>query len=273
MGKVPEHIFYHHDRVVNHKPDANGHRAQRHEVQREACQPHEQERDEDRHWDNCRSGERGADVAQEHQQDDHGEQSPDEDRVANAADGFLDQDALVVEHAGLCPGRKSPLQRRHFGLDSLGHGNRVRVRLPHDVDEHRFRAVRRHHGHAILARGVDIRHHFQRHRNAVALHQDRAAQVARGLRLAGHQHLVRLVLTVYASDGADDVGLSQSLTHFREREVESREALRVNVHRYLRRPAALHHHPRHARHPRQPWTNRVSGKAPEFSLRERGRAQ
>ena len=86
-------------RIVDHEADGDGQAAERHQVDRPAEQPHEDERRNDRHRQRDRGNHRQPPVAKEDEQDDDREEAADEDGVADAGDRFLDELGEVVDPA------------------------------------------------------------------------------------------------------------------------------------------------------------------------------
>ena len=102
---VPDDILGDHHRVIDHQPDGDRHRAERHQVERLPSQGHHEHRDGEGQRDR-RCADRGdACVPQEEEQHDHGECGANQHRVAYRVDRLPDQRRLIVERLEMHAGR------------------------------------------------------------------------------------------------------------------------------------------------------------------------
>ena len=97
FSRAPVDVLHHDHRIVDDEADGDGQAAHRHQVDRPAEQPHEDERRD--HGERQRDGgdQRQPPVAQEDQQDDDGEQAADQDGVADVGDRGRDELGEVVD--------------------------------------------------------------------------------------------------------------------------------------------------------------------------------
>ena len=78
--------------------------------------------------------------------DESGEEKADDDRVAHAADGCLDDVRLIVEDGQLHAGGDNRAQAFDFLMNFVGYLDRVAVRLAIDAEQHGRLSVRGDHG-------------------------------------------------------------------------------------------------------------------------------
>ena len=262
----------HHDRRVHQHADAHRQAAKRHDVERhvEEIQRRERHKDRDRNAqcdDRCR-----ADVAQEKQQHDHGEQAAEQRRVEHLLDAVVDEDRAVGDHAQLglflveqlAGERRAAKKVFHFLAlqlfrafcfvllffaevghladecdDALGHGDHVGVGLFVNIDLHALRAV----GvgeHLAVALPV---HHlakvFHSDLAALAAEHDRVGDFLESLVFVdGADHVFRAALADAATGGVD-VFRAQPAEHLANREVHPLQLGLVDQHmNLLLEPAA-----------------------------------
>ena len=132
---MPGDVFDHHDGVVGHETDGGGDASERHEIDRLAgnSQTEEHDRDRDR---NRRDGDGGdLEIAQVDQQHEGREPHTDQDRVARAVDGGLDELGLVVGRRPPDVGRKKVPPLSEDIVDGGGDPEGARVRLADHADE------------------------------------------------------------------------------------------------------------------------------------------
>ena len=94
---VQHDVLHHHDGVVDDQPDGRGQAAEGHQVEGLVQQAERDEGDRDGDRDDEPRDQRRAPVAQEQHHDAGGEDQADQDGVAHAVDGFVDEFGLVVE--------------------------------------------------------------------------------------------------------------------------------------------------------------------------------
>ncbi len=99
LARIAMHhdVLHHHDGVVDHQPDGGGETAQRHQVEALAQQAQRDERDRDGGGNHQAGDERSAPIAQEQHHDQRGQHEAQQDGVAHALDGFVDDLRLIVE--------------------------------------------------------------------------------------------------------------------------------------------------------------------------------
>ena len=86
LVEMPVDVLDHDDGVVDDQPDGDREAAHRHDVDRFAEPPHDQEGGHDGEGQRDRGDQRQPPVAQEDEQHDHREDAADEDRVADVGD-------------------------------------------------------------------------------------------------------------------------------------------------------------------------------------------
>ena len=89
------------DGVVDHQADGGGQAAERHQVEALAQHAQRDEGDRDRGRNHQPGDERRAPVAQEQHHDERRQNQADQDRVAHALDGVVDDVRLIVERLQL----------------------------------------------------------------------------------------------------------------------------------------------------------------------------
>ena len=104
LGQAPMDVLDDDHGVVDDQADGDGHAAHRHQVDRLAEQPHEEERADDGQRQRAGGDEGQPPVAEEDQQHEHRERGADEDRVADVGDRGLDELREVVGLHELQPG-------------------------------------------------------------------------------------------------------------------------------------------------------------------------
>ena len=92
---------------------------------------------QDGHRNHQARHQRRAPIAQEQPDDEPGEEQPDDDRVAHAADRFPDDVGLIVKNVQLDAGGKRRPNAFDFLVHFVGHFHGVAVRLAVDADQHR----------------------------------------------------------------------------------------------------------------------------------------
>jgi hypothetical protein len=137
---VPEDVLQHDDGVVHDQADRQREAGEAHRVQREAAQVDQREGRDDRDRDRERDDQGGADVAEEEEQDDHGERAADQGVLLDPVHAVLDEAGLVV---GEAERQLRVLLLRQLDLlaDRLGGGDGVRAALPLDQQADRGLAV------------------------------------------------------------------------------------------------------------------------------------
>ena len=96
LRQAPMDVLDHDHRIVDDQADGHRHAAHRHQVDRLAEQPHEEERRDDGQRQRAGGHQRQPPVAQEHEQHEHREAGADQDRVADVGDRALDELGEVV---------------------------------------------------------------------------------------------------------------------------------------------------------------------------------
>src|SRR5206468_6539292 len=120
-GRVPDALFLFpvdvlddDDRIVGDQPERGRDPSERHEVDGLAGRSQEEQNDRDGDGNRGDGDERQPQAAQEDQEDDPRQRHPDQDRVADAADGPGDEGGLVVE---IRPGDVARDDLRFFAED------------------------------------------------------------------------------------------------------------------------------------------------------------
>ncbi len=132
--QTPMDVFDHHHRIVDHQADGDRHPAHRHQVDRLAEQPHDEERRDDSQRQ-CACGHGGEPpVAQEQEQDDDGEGGADEDGVAHVGDRALDELREVVGLLDAQAARQRRLELLKAVLETSPDGEDIGAHLLRDAD-------------------------------------------------------------------------------------------------------------------------------------------
>ena len=268
----PAHdVFQHHDHVVDNQPDRRRHPAQRHHV--EAHVQHRQQQHGDRqhrgHHDQRHHDH--PHVAQEHEQDQAGQHDADQDRVAHAAGGALDQLGLVVPVGHLHAGRHLVLVQPllHVVLDL----HAVAVGLLVDLQQH-----------CVLAVGIHphpLRHAAQPDRGHVAQPQHAArigaqhdgTQRGGGGRLVVGQQQVQLVVILQPAQRLDGGGGGHRPVDVVDAQTLRAQLAQVHIDMKLARLAALHTDLGHPVDAGQQRAQLVFGQVVQLHRAERLRAQ
>ena len=143
---VHDDVLNHDDGIVDDQADSGRQATQGHQVETLAQQPQPDKSDRDGSGNDQPGDQRRAPVAQKEHHDGGGEQQSDQDRVAHAADGCVDDLRLIVERLQRHAGRQRSPQGLDLGVHFLRDYDRVAVRLAVDVQEHGWFAVRGHDG-------------------------------------------------------------------------------------------------------------------------------
>src|SRR6266545_2905328 len=138
---MPERVLQHDDRVVHHDADRDRQREQREVVDREAEEIHDRERRDDRRRDRESGDDRGADVAQEDEDDQHDEDRRDEQGEARIVDRVRDEHRSVERALEPDADRQRLLNGRELRTNAPGHVDEIRLRLPHHADRDRGRSL------------------------------------------------------------------------------------------------------------------------------------
>ena len=130
-------VLQHDDRVVDDDADRQRQREHRHGVQREAHVPHQPERGDDRRRNRDRRDDRRAQVGEEQQHDERGQERADDEMLFDAVDRRFDELRQVAHDARVVARR----QRRADLVEPLADGlhdlDGVRARLTAHVEQDR----------------------------------------------------------------------------------------------------------------------------------------
>ena len=133
---VHHDVFHHHDGVVDHQAHGGGQAAQRHQVEALVHDAQHDEGDGDGGGDHQARDQRRAPIAQEQHHDQGRQHESDEDGVAHALDGILDDFGLIVERAQVDALGQFLADARDLRVHRVGHHHGVAVRLAVDVEQH-----------------------------------------------------------------------------------------------------------------------------------------
>ena len=122
-------VFEHHDGVIHHEADGQEQRQQGQRVERKTPGADQHERAYQRHRDGDRGDERGAEAAQEEQDDQHHEAERDDQRVHHFADRGPDKERVIRAHEDLHPFGQGRADLVDLGADGLGNLQRVGLAL------------------------------------------------------------------------------------------------------------------------------------------------
>ena len=143
FAQMPMDVLDHDDRVVDDEADGDRKAAHRHEIDRAVRQVQDEERADDRQRQRRRRNEGRSPITQEREQDEHGEEAADDDRLAHALDRVHDERRQIVDLGD--PDRRR--QRRQVVaqrlLDAVGDVEDVATYLARDVDVGRGQSVAR----------------------------------------------------------------------------------------------------------------------------------
>jgi hypothetical protein len=95
--RPPVDVLNHHHGIVNDQADGDGESTHRHQVDRTVEEPQEHERRDDRERQRRCGNQRQPDVAEEQNQDYHGEDAADENGVAHVGDCSADELGEVID--------------------------------------------------------------------------------------------------------------------------------------------------------------------------------
>ena len=139
---VQDDILDNNDLVVDDQTNSRSKTSQGHEVETLTGELHCDKRDEHRNGHDESRHDRCAPIAQKEPNDQSGEKQSNDNSVAHAGDGFLDDVGLIVERMNLNTGRQAGTYSLHLGVNFIGNLNRVAIRLAADAEQHRGLAVR-----------------------------------------------------------------------------------------------------------------------------------
>ena len=132
---MPVNGLQHHDGIVHNDADHEHESEHGEDVHRVAHEVEHSEGADDGHRNSHRGNDRGPQIPEEDEDDEHHQAEGDGQRVPHLADGFFNIDAGVVVDPHLHPFRQGRTDGLHLGPDRLGHIDRVGFGLFDDAQE------------------------------------------------------------------------------------------------------------------------------------------
>ena len=222
-------ILHVHDGVIDDHADGHRESAQRHGTDAHASDAEDDDRDGERQGNGCQGDEDGAEVQQKEEQDHGHHDRAIAERLAEIADGVLDEVALTEEDLGLDSGRERGLQFVQGGFDFPGEGERVGAGRLVDAEDDAGTAVDA----RVAAHGLDGFHHggdiADENRTAADRADDGAGDVfrPRGHGEVPHHDFPGTGLEVAAGGAAG--GRRDGRMELLERDAEGGEPLRIGL--------------------------------------------
>ena len=236
---IANHVFDHHDRVVDHEPAGDGQRHEGKIVQAIAQQRHDAERADQRQRQRHRRNERGPRRPQEHENNPDHQQDRQSQRILHIQHRCADCFGSVGDDGQIDAGRDRPLQARQRGLDQVHRPHDVGAGLALNIQYHRLRAVVFGGNTVILHPRDHIAHRRQFDRRTIAP-RDRQILVRRGIdQLVVGAQRVAQARPVETALGAIDVGGSDGAANILHRKPISREPSGIDAHAHGWAHAAL----------------------------------
>src|SRR5208282_2913720 len=249
--EMPIDVFQYDHRIVNYQADGDRQPAERHQVQRATAQVHDEKGTD--HGDRKRHGsnQSGFQLAQEDEQDDHGQKRADQDGVADAAHRFLDKFREVVDESQLQSGWDGGAGMACNFADLAGDVQYVASDLPRDVDKRGRLAVAGDQDAPVLGALADLGEVAEANGHAVFYgHHGVADLIEAGEQSRRDDEELRVIL-VQAADGGHAVGRAQPVGYIREGQTMGQGARRVHDHGNFTRVGGLHLDATHSRHARE----------------------
>ena len=241
-------VLQHHDCVVDDDADRKRKRQHGHEVQREAHVPDEPEGRDDRRGNRNRRNDRRAQVAQEEEHDQRGENRSDDEMLFDVVNSRLDEIGCVADHACVVTGWQLTLQLvepLHHIFDDF---HRIRARLPAYLEEHGAGAIHVGNRFGLRLAVFDARDVAHAHLMSVLLADHHVGELRHGLYAAARAQGHRLRALIHAPAGDFDVLLLQRSRDVGHRQVVGAQAIGVEPDVDLPRPSTNDEHLPDARH-------------------------
>jgi hypothetical protein len=256
--------LHHDDRVVDHEADGGGDAPERHHVEAEPRELHRHQRDQHRHRDDNDGGRRHSPVLEEQVQDQHREDEPEENGVADAPDRVADEERLVVVVGGLEVGRQVPLEVMEDAPYPARDVQGAAVGLAADVEEHGGDALRSDDvedglGSTLDAGEVPDAHGVGSHRG----HRE-VLDLLDAVDPPVHDREVERVVLLVHAGGGDQVASSERLRDLGEGQAGGKQTTGVDHHVVLGRAAAHEVDAGDPRDPKQPRLHLVAGDLPQL---------
>ena len=134
-SQVSNDVFGDHDGVVDHQPDGDRHRSQRHEIEGLPDQVHRENTDRESQRDRRGADCRDTRVVQKEKQDNDGEYRSDDHCVSHGLHRIAHERALIVDSFQPHPRRQSLPHRASEARDAVDDRQRISTGLARNVEE------------------------------------------------------------------------------------------------------------------------------------------
>ena len=262
MLHVPERIFEHHNRGVDHHADAEGEAAERHDVQREACEEQQRERAHDRDRNRRADDQRGSEAAEEEEDDERDENRSDDGVLLHGADRSLDVDRAVVHHGHLDVGHLA-VDARDLGPHEVRNLHGVGARLLLHLHAHARLAVDAQQRADVFGGVLDVGHVADIDRHAVARHEHEIADFVEALKLRLIAEQVRAIALIHLAERRVLVLVADQRADAIDGQIERRDFFFRELHVNLASEPAARGDRGHAVHSLEPGAELVFGNLTE----------